>query len=84
METIRTRKSVENGHITVDVPAHWRDLEVEVVLTAPDVQTDSIGSGSHVIALVSQLVADGGVTWPQDALTWQRLERQERTLPNRS
>ena len=36
METIRTRTHVENGRITVDVPAHWNNQDVEVVLVAHD------------------------------------------------
>jgi len=84
METIRTRKSVENGHVTVDVPPHWHDREVDVVLVAQDAKDDFNGNGVNVMALVAQLVASGGVSWPVDALEWQRQERQERALPNRS
>jgi hypothetical protein len=81
METIRIRKHVENGHVTVDVPAHWKDRDVEVVLTAQDATDPKIGDGTYVMEHVKKILAQGGVTWPADVMAWQRAERQDRTLP---
>ena len=95
METIRTRTHAENGHITVDVPAHWNNQDVEVVLVA-DLSDDSpvapsngartdakIGNGAHIMAIAQAIVDTGGVKWPMDVMEWQRAERQDRPLPGR-
>jgi len=97
METIRTRTHVENGHITVDVPAHWNNKDVEVVLVAHDLRDlpvapasgdadcidAKIGNGAHIMAIAEAIIAAGGVKWPMDVMEWQRAERQDRPLPGR-
>ena len=97
METIRTRTHVENGHITVDVPAHWNNKDIDVVLVADEsliLQTGGpgldknvnakIGNGAHLMAIAEAIVAQGGVTWPMDAMQWQRAERQDRPISGSS
>jgi hypothetical protein len=83
METIRKTAQVENGHITVDVPAHWRDREVDVVLVARDPADSRLGEGAFVMEHVKSILAQGGVRWPMDVMEWQRQERQDRALPGR-
>jgi hypothetical protein len=93
METIRTRTHVENGHITVDVPARWNNKDVDVVLVADespavpagvDENADAkMGNGAHLMAIAEAIVAKGGVVWPTDVMEWQRAERQDRPLPGR-
>ena len=83
METIRTRTHVENGHITVDVPAHWHDKDIDVVLVALERENPKIGDGAHIMAIAEAIVAKGGFTWPMDVMEWQRAERQDRPLPGR-
>lgn len=83
METIRTRKHVENGHVTVDVPAHWRDKDVDVVLQVRELADPKIGNSAYVMELVKAILANGGVQWPMDVMEWQRAERQDRPLPGR-
>ena len=96
METIRTRTHVENGHITVDVPAHWNNKDIDVVLVAGEssiLQTSGagleenvdakMGNGAHLMAIAEAIVAQGGVSWPMDPMQWQRAERQDRLLPGR-
>ena len=83
METIRTRTHAENGHITVDVPAHWNNKDVEVVLVAHDAVDPAIGDGKQVMAHVKSILAQGGVVWPMDVMEWQRAERQDRPMPGR-
>ena len=83
METIRTRTHVENGHVTVDVPAHWNDKDIEVVLVAHDAVDPMIGEGSYVMAHVKFILAQGGCVWPVDVMEWQRAERQDRPMPGR-
>jgi hypothetical protein len=83
METIRTRAHVENGHVTVDVPAHWRDKDVDVVLVVQDCEDSKTSNGTHVMAIAEAIVAKGGVEWPVDVIDWQRNERADRALPGR-
>jgi len=83
METIRTKAHVENGHVKVDVPAHWRNQEVEVVLVARDQGDSKVGNGAHIMAIAEAIVTKGGASWPMDVMEWQRLGRQDRTLPGR-
>jgi hypothetical protein len=83
METIRTTAHVENGHVTIDVPAHWHDKDVDVVLVARERADSRIGDGANVMAHVKSIFAQGGVTWPMDVMEWQRAERQDRPLPGR-
>jgi hypothetical protein len=83
METIRTTAQVENGHVTVDVPAHWRNQEVEVEIVAKTQGDSKTGNGAHVMAIAEAIVAKGGVTWPMNVMEWQRVERQDRPLPER-
>lgn len=91
METIRTRTHAENGHITVDVPAHWNDKDIDVVLVANDLPISAsgdkldakLGNGAHIMAIAEAIIAKGGVTWPMDVMEWQHSERQDRPLPGR-
>ena len=55
METIRTRTHVENGHITVDVPAHWNNKDVEVVLVAHDLPVVPVSDDSSAVSLTRDL-----------------------------
>ena len=50
METIRTRTHVENGHITVDVPAHRNNKDVEVVLVAHDLPVVPVSDDAPVVS----------------------------------
>ena len=97
METIRTRSHVENRHIKVGVPAHWNNKDIDVVLVADEsliLQTGGhgleknenakIGNGAHLMAIAEDIVAQGGVTWPMDAMQWQRAERQDRPISGSS
>lgn len=82
METIKTRTHFDNGQITVNVPSHWQDKDVEVVLVVQDFETPKANSSAQLMAHIRSIHAQGGVVWPMDVVEWQKAERMDRPLPS--
>ncbi len=72
MEAIREIKKVRNHRITVDLPARFKNIEVEVIVLPVNVQQVKL-NGKRELLMTSESSLKKDWNLPQEDKAWQSL-----------